>query len=133
MEALDSQQLVNLSALMIHHMSRVVNASHMEQGIPYGYFLSKVFIAFEIPCGKGHVCNRKEMIREHTLVECGFGEPGSQCRWSVASLVVELQNAQARIANLEGHAYVLQPKYEHVRAQRLDEQLVLGKHFDQML
>lgn len=62
MEALDSHQPVNLPS---SH-----DSSHVTHG--YGYFLSKVFAAFKVPCGKEQVCTRQET--NVSRAECGFGE-----------------------------------------------------------
>lgn len=49
MEALDSHEHVNLPELMIKHMTRVINPDRGAHGLPYGYFLSRIFAYFEVP------------------------------------------------------------------------------------
>lgn len=46
-EALDMNQRVDLLALMMQHMTRVINPYKRAHGLEYGYFLSKLFAAFK--------------------------------------------------------------------------------------
>ncbi|KAK4353963.1 hypothetical protein RND71_026157 [Anisodus tanguticus] len=56
LEALVNFRSISLPALMIEHMIKVVNAREDKHGLPYGFFLTKVFEHFDMPTGKttGH-------------------------------------------------------------------------------
>ncbi|KAH0779224.1 hypothetical protein KY290_005651 [Solanum tuberosum] len=53
MEKLDELDEINLSAIMLEHMHRVMTWQNAKHGIPYGYLLNFVFNHFEVPVGKG--------------------------------------------------------------------------------
>lgn len=80
MYVLDLDLLINLPALMIKHMSRIVDPSPGPHGLAYGFFLFSVFAAFVVPLGKGRLSIKKELLCQCTLMECNCvptGESGS--------------------------------------------------------
>ncbi|KAH0665459.1 hypothetical protein KY290_027692 [Solanum tuberosum] len=59
MEKLDELEEINLPAIMLEHMHRVMTWKNAKHGIPYGYLLNFVFNHFEIPVGKGATLRRE--------------------------------------------------------------------------
>ncbi|KAH0749306.1 hypothetical protein KY290_028538 [Solanum tuberosum] len=88
MEKLDALEEINLSALMLEHMHRVMTQRLAKHGIPYGYLLNFVFKHFKVPLGIG-ILNDKEV--------------------EIARLKSELQKAVSRgLGTSEGNEQVLQ-------------------------
>ncbi|KAH0743062.1 hypothetical protein KY290_031055 [Solanum tuberosum] len=67
MEKFDELEAINLPAIMLEHMHRVMTTKH---GIPYGYLLNYVFKHFEMPLGKGVPNTVKQMFSATTILEC---------------------------------------------------------------
>ncbi|KAH0748135.1 hypothetical protein KY290_027367 [Solanum tuberosum] len=49
----DELEQINLPAIMLEHMHRVMTWKNAKHDIPYGYLLNFVFNHFEVPVGKG--------------------------------------------------------------------------------
>lgn len=65
---------INLSALMLEQMHRVVTWKKANHGIPYGYLLNFVFNNFEVPLRMGAPGTTKKMLTKATLLKCEFLE-----------------------------------------------------------
>lgn len=59
MEALDGYTTINLPSIMIEHMQKVAEFKDDNHGMPYGFFLTKVFEFFKVLLGKAKVGTRK--------------------------------------------------------------------------
>ncbi|KAH0767524.1 hypothetical protein KY285_003395 [Solanum tuberosum] len=70
MESLCTFESLNLPALMLEHMYKIVIEHKGKHGMGYGYFLTKVFKHLNIPVGLGTVGTSKQSFSLNTLVEC---------------------------------------------------------------
>lgn len=61
---------INLSAIMLKHMDKVVNMKHGKPGLSYGFQLNKVFEFFRVPLGRGTPSLRKHKFSIDTLYQC---------------------------------------------------------------
>lgn len=117
MNDLETQVRFNFPALMVQRMKRVINPQKGRHGLAYGYLLSRVFNHFQVKCGKGQVCTKKEMIDKKTLRECGFGKPGLKVKSTVANLLDELQLSRAHVISLESEIHGLRQDLKFAHAQ----------------
>lgn len=62
-------ELLSMATLMIEHMYKVVQEKEGRHGMPYGYFLNKVFEHFSVVGTKGTLGTVKQMFILTTLVE----------------------------------------------------------------
>ncbi|KAH0645027.1 hypothetical protein KY284_032911 [Solanum tuberosum] len=69
METLSKFEPLNLPALMLEHMHKIVVDHKGKHVMGYGYFLTKVFKHLNIPVG-GTVGTVKQFFSLNTLVEC---------------------------------------------------------------
>lgn len=53
MEAISKFDDVNLPAVILEHMHKIINARDGRHGMSYGYFLARVFDHFKVPLGLG--------------------------------------------------------------------------------
>ncbi|WMV49881.1 hypothetical protein MTR67_043266 [Solanum verrucosum] len=73
MEQLDELEAINLPAIMLEHMHKVMTWKNSKHGIPYGYLLNYVFEHFHVTLGRG-VPSVKQMFSLATLLECECAE-----------------------------------------------------------
>lgn len=69
MECLIKFDLISLSSLIIEHIFKVVHVKKGRHGIPYGYFLNKLFDNFDIIGEKETPVTAKKMFTLNTLIE----------------------------------------------------------------
>lgn len=53
MEKLSKVEQINLHAIMLEHMHKVMTWKNARHGIPYVYILNHIFTHFEVPVGRG--------------------------------------------------------------------------------
>ncbi|KAH0650083.1 hypothetical protein KY284_029995 [Solanum tuberosum] len=88
MEKLDELEEINLPAIMLEHMHRVMTWKKVKHGIPYGYLLNFVFNHFEMPLGRRVPSTTKQMFTAATLLECECVEGKARSRAQVADNAV---------------------------------------------
>lgn len=104
MEALSTFQPINLSALMIEHMHKVMTVKDGKHGLTYGFLLIKVFEFFKLPCGQGIVGTKKQMLTLTTLEECEYvsRRAGVKGQSLVSDLIASQEKSNAEIERLTG-------------------------------
>ncbi|XP_059306301.1 uncharacterized protein LOC132057704 [Lycium ferocissimum] len=99
-EALSNFQRINLTAIMIEHIIKVVNAPEGKHGLPYGFGLTKVFEHFKVRTDKDTKGSNKHMFSIETLEECDCihrkGGVGS-----TSTISTQLQAQERMIAELQ--------------------------------
>lgn len=70
MELVSSFQQLNLSAIMLKRMFKVVNKKYEKHGIPYEFLLNKVFKIFRVLLGPGTISLSKHKFSTSTSREC---------------------------------------------------------------
>lgn len=85
-------ELISLPALMIEHISKVIHEKEGRHGMPYGYFLNRVFDHFGVVCEKGTPGTVIKMFSLTTLIEneCVEGKVGTISQ--VSELLVIQEN-----------------------------------------
>ena len=68
--ALDLEEPIDWPALMIKHMTRVIDPTPGKHQLAYENLLTIVFWAFNVPLGEGRKLTKKDMIDRNTLIEC---------------------------------------------------------------
>ncbi|KAH0686209.1 hypothetical protein KY289_016976 [Solanum tuberosum] len=107
MEKLDELEEINLPAIMLEHMHRVITWKNSKHGIPYGYLLNFVFNHFEILVGKGVPGTTKQMFTVSTLLECeciegqARGRSQATLRREVTDLTKILNDKEVEITMLK--------------------------------
>lgn len=69
MEWFSKFELISLPTLMIKNMYKAVNVKERKFGVPYGYFLNKVFNYFKIVCEKVTSGTIKKVFILNTQIE----------------------------------------------------------------
>ncbi|KAK4372786.1 hypothetical protein RND71_008170 [Anisodus tanguticus] len=94
----------SLPALIIEHMIKVANAREGKYGLPYVFFLTKVFTYFNVPTGNATQGNRKQMFTMTTLekCECVPKKDGMGNNFTISSLIEAQERATADIERLQG-------------------------------
>ncbi|XP_019238038.1 PREDICTED: uncharacterized protein LOC109218156 [Nicotiana attenuata] len=117
MGTLDNLSSINLPAIMIEHMQKVENLRDGNPGLPYGFYLTKVFEFFKVPLGQAKVGTKKQSFSKTTLEDCecidkvgGVGSTStiSQLINAQNSATEEIRKLKARNAILESQLNQLQ-------------------------
>ncbi|KAH0665293.1 hypothetical protein KY290_027559 [Solanum tuberosum] len=87
MEKFDELEVINLPAIMLEHMHRVMTWKSAKHGIPYGCLLNYVFKHFEVPLGIGVPGTVKQMFTAVTLLECECVEGKAKGRSHLSDLL----------------------------------------------
>ncbi|KAK6783974.1 hypothetical protein RDI58_017428 [Solanum bulbocastanum] len=111
MDVIDQGMLVNLPSLMMKHMTRAAEGS---LALPYGFWLTRVFIHFKVPLNVGKMGGKKDMISRSTLVECDLVPKalGSKSNSLITQLINELEEAKAEKAKVEAENVVLKAEVQ---------------------
>lgn len=67
MEALSTLHPVNLPAIMLDHMKKILSVKDGRHGLAYGFFLTRVFHYHKISLGVGNPGTRKYVFSKTTL------------------------------------------------------------------
>lgn len=70
MEALRELESLNLPALMMEHITKIMTVKDGNHGLGYGYLLNKVFAHFRIKLDKGVLGIIKQAFPQNTSMEC---------------------------------------------------------------
>lgn len=70
MESLSRMEHINLPAIMIEHIQKIMTSRDEKHGLAYGYLLNRVFISNNIKLGTKVRSTIKQAISFHMLVEC---------------------------------------------------------------
>ncbi|KAK4357632.1 hypothetical protein RND71_023242 [Anisodus tanguticus] len=109
LEAIASFHSISLPALVIKHMIKVINAREGNHGLPYVFFLTKVFKHFNVLIGNATIGTRKQMFTMSTLEECECvpkkGGIGSNS--TISSLIEAQERATADIERLQAENALL--------------------------
>ncbi|KAH0761720.1 hypothetical protein KY290_017793 [Solanum tuberosum] len=100
MEKLDELEEINLPAIMLEHMHRVMTWKNAKHGIPYGYLLNFVFNHFEVPVGKRVPGTTKQMFTMSTLLECECIEGHARGRSQVADVLEQHATLKMEVTDL---------------------------------
>ncbi|KAH0686189.1 hypothetical protein KY289_016952 [Solanum tuberosum] len=100
MEKLDELEEINLPAIMLEHMHRVMTWKNAKHGIPYGYLLNFVFNHFEVPVGRGVPGNTKQMFTMSTLLECECIEGPAKGKSQVADILEQQATLRSEVTDL---------------------------------
>ncbi|KAK4737286.1 hypothetical protein R3W88_000983 [Solanum pinnatisectum] len=100
MEKLDKLEEINLPAIMLEHMHRVMTWKRAKHDIPYGYLLNYVFKHFEVPLGRGVPGTTKQMFTVVTLLECECVEGKANGRSQVADLLEQQASPKHDLTHL---------------------------------
>ncbi|KAH0738544.1 hypothetical protein KY290_037249 [Solanum tuberosum] len=100
MEKLDELEEINLPAIMLEHMHRVMTWKNAKHGIPYGYLLNFVFNHFEVPVGRGVPGTAKQMFTMSTLLECECIEGPAKGRSQVADVLEQQAILRREVTDL---------------------------------
>ncbi|KAH0698786.1 hypothetical protein KY284_013001 [Solanum tuberosum] len=100
MEKLDELEEINLPAIMLEHMHRVMTWKNAKHGIPYGYLLNFVFNHFEVPVGRGVPGTTKQMFTMSTLLECECIEGPAKGRSQVADVLEQQAILRREVTDL---------------------------------
>lgn len=98
MNSLDMDEHINLPALIIKHMARIIDPAPSPHGLAYGFLLFSVFEALRVPSIEGKKA-KKDIIDKNTLVECDCLRtkgPGSEETSPVTQMLIDLQVAQGQ-------------------------------------
>lgn len=93
MEYLSSFEFISLPALMMEHIYKVVLGKNSKHGMPYGYWLNKMFDHFGIVCENGTPGTVLQMLGMKTLVktECVKKKSSTNCQREFSKEIEELQ------------------------------------------
>ncbi|XP_019256380.1 PREDICTED: uncharacterized protein LOC109234775 [Nicotiana attenuata] len=109
-ETLENFSSINLPAIMIEHMQKVGNLKDGSPGLPYGFFLTKVFEFFKVPLGQAKVGTKKQSFSRTTLKECEcidkFGGVGSTS--TISQLINAQNNTTEEIRKLKARKMILE-------------------------
>ncbi|KAK4709947.1 hypothetical protein R3W88_004460 [Solanum pinnatisectum] len=100
MEKLDELNEINLLAIMLEHMHRVMTWKEAKHEIPNGYLLNLVFNYFEVPLGKGVPGTTKQMSTMSTLLECECIEGLARGRSQVEDILEQQATLQREVTDL---------------------------------
>ncbi|WMV10123.1 hypothetical protein MTR67_003508 [Solanum verrucosum] len=100
MEKVDELEEINLSAIMLEHMHRVMTWKTAKYCIPYGYLLNYVFKHFEVSLGRGVPGTTKKMFIVVTLVECECIEGKAKGRSRVEDLLEQQTSLKRELTDL---------------------------------
>lgn len=88
-EALFKFKRVNLSDVIIEHIHKVMTAKDGKSGLAHGFWLSRVFAYFKVPCRPRKVWSVKKIFTVSTLEdnECIASQNGVKSKLVVANLI----------------------------------------------
>uniref|UniRef100_A0A0V0HB83 Putative ovule protein n=1 Tax=Solanum chacoense TaxID=4108 RepID=A0A0V0HB83_SOLCH len=118
MDVIYQGMLVNLPSLMVKHMTKAAEGSHV---LPYRFWLTRVFTHFKVPLNVGKMGGNKDMISRSTLAECDLLPKalGSKSNSLITQLINELEEAKAEKAKVEAENVVLKAEVQKVRFWRI--------------
>ncbi|KAH0722772.1 hypothetical protein KY290_005420 [Solanum tuberosum] len=100
MKKLDELEEINLPAIMLEHMHRVMTWKLAKQCILDGYLLNYVFKHFEVPLGRGVPGTTKQMFTVATLLECECVEGKAEGRSQVVDLLEQQASLKRELTDL---------------------------------
>ncbi|KAH0633531.1 hypothetical protein KY284_036317 [Solanum tuberosum] len=100
MEKLDELEEINLPAIMLELMHRVMTWKRAKHGIPYGYLLNYVFKHLEVSLGRGVPGTTKQMFIDVTQLECECVEGKARGRSQVADLIEQQASLKRELIDL---------------------------------
>ncbi|KAH0715953.1 hypothetical protein KY285_008859 [Solanum tuberosum] len=100
MEKLDELKAINLPAIILEHMHRVMTWKNSKHGIPYGYLLNHVFNHFEVPLGRGVLGTIRQMFSPATLLEYECVEGKVKGKSRVSDLLEQQESLKRELNDL---------------------------------
>lgn len=142
MNSLDTEEHINLPALIIKHMARIIDPTPSPHGLAYGFLLFSVFEALRVPQVEGKKA-KKNIIDKNTLVECDClvtKGPSSKETSPVTQMLIDLQVAQGQneilseeITGLKSQLVISWSEILKLKEQMLQQLLSHNDHVDTLL
>jgi len=99
-EKLDELDDINLPAIMLEHMHRVMTWKKAKHGTLYGYLLNYVLKHFDVPLGRGVPGTTKQMFTAATMLECECVEGKARGRSQVTDVLEQQASLKRKVIDL---------------------------------
>lgn len=102
MEAISKLEVINLLALRMEHITKVLTTREGKHSLAYGYLLNNVFEYFGVKLGRGVPSTIKQAFSQTTLVECECNKlKAGTCKSPMSELLDQQETLKNQVEELK--------------------------------